>query len=128
MKFLFKRSLYIFAFILVSKGISAQALSDSASVVISTGTDNSTTITQVKTSIKNITKINYLGYCSNHQVFMLYIDTNYHGSPELFLSNLIKNTGITSLTLKEGTVEDIKNFCEFNDPADYDKQKKSNSN
>ncbi len=127
MKFFLKKLVIFLFFFSITKGIYAQALADSAAVVITAGTDNKSIVDQVKVKIKSLTNINYVGYCSNHNVFMLYIDTQYHGSPELFLSHLKKSTGIISIQLKEGSISDIINFCQFNDATDYEKNKTAQS-
>jgi hypothetical protein len=117
----------ILVLVILTNYSKAQSLQDSIPVVISLTADDYANIMNVKTKINALTDVNYVGFCSNHKVFLLYVDPNFHGSATTFLSTLIKSTGILSLTLKEGTIKDIINFCEFNIPSEYNKNKLLNT-
>lgn len=97
-------------------------------MVISLSADNQTNINLVKTKIQGLSNVNYVGFCNNHKVFLIYVDPHFHGSSIVFLSNLIKSTGLYDLTLKEGSVTDIIGFCEFRDPTEHDKNKVQQAN
>ncbi len=103
--------------------IKAQALQDSIPVIISLTDDTQQNIKNVKAKFTGLSNINYVGFCNNHKVFLVYVDPAFHGSPVVFLASLIKTTGIYELSLKEGTIKDIVGFCDFTDPAEYEKNK-----
>ncbi|MES2566448.1 MAG: hypothetical protein V4565_06265 [Bacteroidota bacterium] len=105
--------------------INAQALTDSIPVIISLSTDVKSDIGLFKSKIKSLTNLNYVGFCNNHNAFLIYIDPTVHGSALAFLGSMIKSTGIYKLSLKEGSVKDIIEFCDFNDPSEYEKIKLS---
>ncbi|MCD6020015.1 MAG: hypothetical protein K0S53_3136 [Bacteroidetes bacterium] len=124
MKKIFQKKV-ILCFLLLAgfKTINAQALQDSVPVVISIINDKPAYLNNVKSAIKNLSHVNYVGFCNNHKIFLMYIDPVFHGSSTVFLSNLIKSTGLYELSLKEGTVKEILDFCDFKDPAEYDANK-----
>lgn len=120
-----KKNKYLILFLLILsfQVFKAQSLQDSVSVLISPGTNNKAELNDIKTKILVLPNIHYVGFCNNHKVFLVYVDPNIHGTPEVFLANLIKSSGILSLQLKTGTINDILGFCEFNDPTEYNKNK-----
>lgn len=98
------------------QSITAQTFKNSISVIISPGTDNSQTISDVETRLKSFPGIFYDGYCSNHNVYFIVIDKNSYPTAQLFYVNFKSTTSINSLLLKEGVKNDILPFCESKIP------------
>lgn len=103
---------------LLTNKMKAQAMTDSVSVIISPGTTDSKTIDDVKTSIKSLNGIRFVGYCANHNVYLFYIDKKVHGSVTDFYNNLKVITNVSTLDLKRGTVDKLLPLCSFSDPTD----------
>lgn len=127
-----KRKLHLFCLVLFtaffSTTIKAQALKDSIPVMISPVTDNANSITAVKAAIKASPNTRYMGFCDNHNVFILYISRAAYGSANNFLASLKSSSGVTTLVLKEGKTDRILKACLFSDAteartvkASYDK-------
>lgn len=53
-------------------------------------------------AIRSMTGVSYVTYCSNHAVYLLYINRKVYPSPSDFLNQAIQNTGLTDLYLKSG--------------------------
>lgn len=119
-----KKIFFLFLLIVFSQPFKAQVLQDSVSVVISLTADNQTNISNVKSKIQALPSVHYIGFCNNHKVFLMYVDSHIYDSKNVFLSNLIKSTGIYDLVLKDGAVSDILNFCDFKDPLEHDINKR----
>ncbi|MCD6020017.1 MAG: hypothetical protein K0S53_3138 [Bacteroidetes bacterium] len=126
-KILQKKIILCFLLLAGFKTINAQALQDSIPVIVSIVNDKPVNINMIKSKIQSFSHINYVGFCNNHKVFLMYVDPSFHGSPNVFLSYLIKHTGFYELSLKEGSVAEIIDFCEFKDPSEYEKHKLSKS-
>lgn len=124
MKFYIKKLFVLFALLFSVQCFKAQVMQDSIPVIISLTDDTQIKINTIKNQLQMLPSSKYLGFCNNHKLFLLYIDPFIHGSSTLFLSNLIKATGLYDLSLKEGSVTDIIGFCEFKDSSEYDANKK----
>ena len=101
-------------FISVIQTLKAQVLQDSISVVISPGTTNTKVISDVETIIKSQSGVSFEGYCSNHNIYLLTVDSNLFSTSQQYLENLKILANVPSLLLKEGGKSGIIPFCEFN--------------
>ncbi len=74
----------------------------------------------IKTIIKSLSGTIYLSYCTNHAVFMVYIDRNVYLTKNDFLLALQKATPTYSsrIILKDGPLINLIPFCDATDPSD----------
>lgn len=84
---------------------------DSISVIISPGTDDANIITSLETTLKNTSGVNLLGYCSNHNVFLMTVSSSSYANQQLFYNHVKSTSNINTLLLKEGKQSDISPYC-----------------
>lgn len=122
-----KRSIKIICLVICAyfftPALQAQVLTDSVSVMISPGTNDAKAIGDVKAAIKAINSIHFIGYCSNHNVYLIYMDRKMHDA-QVLLNDLKTTTGIATLSLKKGEVSKMLGMCVFSDPVDAQTIKK----
>ncbi len=119
-----KKNIRIFCFLLFTQlfisNIKAQVWQDSVAVVISPGTENKKTIGDVKLAIIAMSDVHYIGYCSNHNVYLMYVNKSTYNSNNAFYATLKTSTPISTLLLKEGSINDIFGFCSFSNSSEAD--------
>lgn len=117
MSYYYKKTLTLLLLIFGFQSITSQTSnSNSISVIISPGTDNPQTISNVGIRLKSFPGVLYKGYCSSHNVYFIVIDKNSYTTAQLFYVNFKSITNINSLLLKEGNQNDILPFCESKIP------------
>jgi anthranilate/para-aminobenzoate synthase component II len=87
------------------------SLFDSISITISPGTNNATTISNLETALKSMSGVSYIGYCANHNIFLLTVSASSYATQQLFYSHVKTTTNVTTLLLKEGEQSGILPFC-----------------
>ena len=96
---------------------------DSLEVILSLKKNNDFNYTSVLAALKGMPGLNYTAYCSNHAVYLFYIDKTIYPTQELFYEVLVKQYDLQSITeLKNGSIKDILKFCSFvnnTDAANY---------
>ncbi len=96
----------------------AQALKDSIPVIISPQTVDTKAIDDVKLAIKAASSVRYIGFCSNHNVFLLYISRSDYGSSANFVSTIKTTSGVSTVVEKNGKLAQVLKACSFSDPAE----------
>lgn len=87
----------------------------SVGVVFSTLKIDYATFQNIENKLKSLKKIEYLGYCTNHDVFIVKSSSNiFSNSDDLFNFVINKFDKSDLFIKKEGTIEDIIGFCDFN--------------
>ena len=86
---------------------------DSSEVFVSITYNDINNFTSVKAAITAMSGVNYLAYCTNHAVFMLYVDTNIYATKEIFLDQLLKTIPQHTfiINIKQGSFNDFANYC-----------------
>ncbi len=98
--------------------IKAQVLKDSIPVMISPNSPDAKVIADVKSAISAASDVRYIGFCSNHNVFLLYVSQSVYGNSNNFLASIKTSSGVSSLIVKKGKINEILKACSFSDPAE----------
>lgn len=99
---------------------------DSLDVILSLKNYTEENKTLVKNALLTMRGVNYLAFCDNHDVFLIYIDKTIYTTPEEFFEVFIKTNDLVSIThLKNGLITDIISFCDFKDATDAETYKLS---
>ena len=93
---------------------------DSIEVFVSITTHNAGVFYDVKSVLINLTGVNYIAYCPNHAVFMVYIDRNIYTTNNDFKNQLIKLLPQHSelIDLKNGVFKDFAIYCSTTDEVE----------
>lgn len=111
--------LLLFPLLFIYNNVYSQLLASdnsagSVGVVFSTLKIDYKTFQSIENKLKSLKKIEYLGYCTNHEVFIVKSSGNfYSNSDDLFNFIINKFDKPDMFIKKEGTVESIFDFCEF---------------
>lgn len=119
-----KKTILFFLLVLTVSAYKAQVNGDSLQIMIGHTIASKKQISILENQIKNMVSVRFISYCSNHNLFMLYIDKKHYGNKIDFFNALVDYTNSTQLLLKEGEFKDISNFCEYDSVLEYDKVKK----
>ncbi len=103
----------------------AQISSDTLQILIGNTIKSYKQLSIIKEKIIAMPNTKYVGYCQNHGLFLLYADKNFYTDKTDFFNQLVISTNSAELLLKEGRIEDIMNFCEYENEGDYDAVKKA---
>jgi hypothetical protein len=104
--------------------VKSQSSIDSLQIIIGNTITSRKQIENIKSQIASMPHTRYIGYCSNHHVFMLLADKNTYTDKNAFFTQLLSSVSSSELLLKEGEIKDIISFCEYENEADYDAVKK----
>lgn len=119
---LFFLSLSFFSFTKTEQGQKNEVNSsfDSVEVFVSISYHDNATYENVRSAITSLSGVNYLAYCSDHAVFMVYMDTNVYSSKDVFMEQILKLLPQYSsvLHLKNGNFVDLANNCMTLEEAD----------
>ena len=93
---------------------------DSLEVFVSIGGNDYETYIPTKTILQSFSGTIYLSYCTNHGVFMVYIDRNIYPTANDFLMAIRKASPLyaSKITLKDGKFSGLLPFCDATDPID----------
>ncbi len=112
---LFFLSVSLFSFNKTEQGQKKVANSsfDSVEVFVSISYHDNGTFESVKSAITSLSGVNYLAYCSDHAVFMVYMDANVYASKDVFMEQVVKLLPQYSSVLhfKNGNFVDLANNC-----------------
>lgn len=99
---------------------------DSLDVILSLKNYTEENKTVVKNALLAMHGVNYVAYCDNHNVFLIYIDKTIYTTSEQFFEIFIKNNDLVAITcLKNGLINGIISFCDFKDSTDAETYKLS---
>ncbi len=95
------------------KGVSTTGNFDSLEVFLSITVNDPTVFSKVKNNINLMNGVVYYSYCSNHAVFMIYIDKSIYPTKNDFLQQLLKALPQYSevINIKNGAFKDLVNHC-----------------
>lgn len=83
-----------------SGALKTQSPGDSVAVVISDAKLAKPQHGSLAGPIKSMAGVNYVAYCANHAVYILYIKTTAYKSRQYFYEALVQSTGVSDIYLK----------------------------
>lgn len=127
MKFLLTSALIFLSGLLFNLLI-AQTSSDTIQVIIGSTIKTVKQKNSIKEKIIAMPHIRYVGYCSNHDLYIIYANKNFYNDKTDFFNQVVIAANSAELLLKEGEIKDIVNFCEYEKEEDYNAMKKALDN
>ncbi len=103
--------------------IKAQS-SDTLQIIIGDKSNLSSNEILVKQKISSMPNVRYMGYCSNHSLYLIKVPVKSYSTKVEFYDALIILTGSTDLLLKVGDFSDIIGSCIFDRVEDNEQIKK----